>query len=284
MRTFGLAVMIFSALAPLAAADALEVMTWNIRYDNPKDGVNAWPNRKDWVAEIITGRKPDIAGFQEVLVGQFEDLKTRLPEMAAYGIGRNDGKSAGEFAPIFYRKDRFRIIDQSTIWLSPTPDRAGSKGWDAALPRIASWVKLEDRTSRGTFVVINTHFDHRGDHAQIESARMLVALVRDRFSDCAVILTGDFNSRPLSQPYQVLTGADGQTPPAFLDSYEHSLQKPEGPNSTMNGFRAIAANRRIDFIFTTKAVKTRAVRILDDQREGRFPSDHLPVVATLELP
>jgi endonuclease/exonuclease/phosphatase family metal-dependent hydrolase len=276
--------MMFFALARPAAADSLEVMTWNIRYDNPKDGINAWPNRKDWVAEIITGRKLDVAGFQEVLVGQFEDLKARLPEMDAYGIGRNDGKAAGEFAPIFFRKNRFRIIDQSTIWLSPTPDKAGSKGWDAALPRIASWVKLEDRQSKGTFVVINTHFDHRGDQAQVESARMLVALVRNCFSDSAVILTGDFNSRPLSRPYQVLTEADGQTPPAFFDSYAHSLRKPEGPISTMNGFRAIAANRRIDFIFTTKTVKTQAVRILDDQRAGRFPSDHLPVVATLELP
>jgi endonuclease/exonuclease/phosphatase family metal-dependent hydrolase len=266
-----------------AWAQSLNVMTWNIRYDNPSDGVNAWPNRKDWVAEIIIQHKADIAGFQEVLVGQLEELKVRLPKMEAYGVGRDDGKQAGEFSPIFYRKDRFDLVDQSTYWLSPTPDKPASKGWDAALPRIASWVKLRDRQTEISFSVINTHFDHRGTQARTESAILLLKLLREKFADHPVILTGDFNTTPDSPPYNMLIGTGTPDRPVYFDAYAHSARKPEGPNSTWNGFQAIIPDRRIDFVFTTKSVKVMRVQILDDQREGRFPSDHLPIVAQLNL-
>ncbi len=145
MKRLLFAFVLLATVGQHAAAETLNVMTWNIRLNTPSDGINAWPNRKDWVAEIIVKNKVDIAGFQEVLVEQLEDLKARLPEMDVYGVGRNDGKNAGEFTPIFFRKDRFELLDQSTFWLSMTPDKTASKGWDAALPRIASWVKLKDR-------------------------------------------------------------------------------------------------------------------------------------------
>lgn len=266
-----------------AMADSLNVMSWNIRYDNPGDGVNAWPKRSDWVAEIIVANKTDIAGIQEVLVGQLEDLKARLPEMAVYGVGRDDGDLAGEFCPIFYRRDRFELVDRSTFWLSPTPEKSASKGWDAALPRIASWVKLKDRRSGTAFYVMNTHFDHRGAQARAMSAALLLKRLRAQFADHAVLLTGDFNTTPASTPYNTLTGDGTQTDAVFLDAYSHSAQAPEGPNSTWNGFQAIVPDQRIDFVFTTKGVKVARLRILDDQREGRFPSDHLPVVAELRL-
>jgi len=148
----------------------LHVMTWNIRYDNPGDGENAWPHRKDWVAEIIRREKADIIGLQEVLKGQLDDLTQRLPEMVAYGVGRDDGKMKGEYAPILYRRDRFELLDKSTFWLSKTPDVSGSKDWDAALTRIASWVKLKDKQTGKVFYFINTHFDHRGAEARLQSA------------------------------------------------------------------------------------------------------------------
>ena len=268
----------------IAVAQTLTVMSWNIRYNNPGDGLNAWPHRKDWVAEIISGNKIDIAGFQEVLVGQFEDLKQRLPDMEAYGVGRDDGKAAGELSPVFFRRDRFELLEKSTFWLSPTPDEPGSKGWDAALPRIASWLKLKDRQSGSVFFVVNTHFDHKGEKARTESAGLIVGKLQKEFSGHPVLLTGDFNTTPGTPPYQTLVHVDSTGEAAFLDTFQHSVYEPEGPNSTWNGFKEIVPDQRIDFIFTRGSKMVLNLRILTDQRDGRFPSDHLPVVSEIELP
>ncbi len=284
MKSFPFALLACMTITQIAVAQSTTVMSWNIRYNNPSDGVNAWPHRKDWVAEIISENKVDIAGFQEVLAGQFEDLKQRLPEMEAYGVGRDDGKVAGEFSPVFFRRDRFELVEKSTFWLSPTPDEPGSKGWDAALPRIASWLKLKDRQSGTVFFVVNTHFDHMGSQARNESAGLIVRKLREVFSEHPVVLTGDFNTTPKTPPYLTLVHADAKGEAAFLDTFQHSLFEPEGPNSTWNGFKEIAPGQRIDFIFTTGSTKVQNLRILTDQRDGRFPSDHLPVVSELELP
>lgn len=283
MKTILLASVFAIAIMNVATAQSISVMSWNIRYNNPGDGVNAWPHRKDWVAEIISGNKVDIAGFQEVLAGQFDDLKQRLPEMEAYGVGRDDGKMAGEFSPVFYRRDRFELIEKSTFWLSPSPDVPGSKGWDAALPRIASWLKLKDRQSGTVFYVVNTHFDHKGTQARTESAALIVRQLRDQFSGHSVVLTGDFNTTPGTPPYQTLIDADSAGLVMLNDTFQHSSFEPEGPNSTWNGFQAIVPGQRIDFIFTSASVKVQNLRILTDQRDGRFPSDHLPVVSELEI-
>lgn len=283
MKLFIRTLMMLATVGQISAAESMQVMTWNIRYNNPGDGVNAWPNRKDWVAEIVITNKVDIGGFQEVLVGQLEDLKMRLPEMDVYGVGRDDGGNAGEFTPIFYRRDRFELIEKSTFWLSPTPEKIASKGWDAALPRIASWVKLRDRRTEITFCVINTHFDHLGAQARTESAALILKTAQERFSDLPVVLLGDFNSTPNSPPFNMLTVKTAQNQDVFFDAYDHSAQKSEGPNSTWNGFQKIIPDRRIDFLFGMKNLKFNRLQILDDQRDGRFPSDHLPVIAELEM-
>lgn len=287
--------LLFGVLVSTAAAEpvrekssnakpaTMTVMSWNIRYDNPRDGVNAWKHRKDWVAKIIQRERVDIVGLQEVLLRQLNDLKKRLPEMQVYGVGRDDGKTRGEFAPILFRRKRFALLDKSTFWLSRTPDKPGSRDWDAAITRIASWVKLKDRTTGRTFYVINTHFDHRGRIARENSALLLVKMLRKKFTDAPVLLTGDFNTTPGSKPYQNLVDTKGARSPSFQDARGKSTSKPQGPNSTWNGFRAIVANRRIDFVFVTKRVQVRRHRILSDQRKGRFPSDHLPVVTSCEI-
>ncbi len=280
------------------SAQALRVMTYNIRYNNSGDQQNAWPHRKDWLAEIVAREKPDIAGFQEAKIEQFEDLKSRLPNMTGYGVGRDDGKRGGEFVPILFRKDRFEALDQGTFWLSPTPAEPGSKGWDAAITRCVSWLKLKDRSSGQTFFFLNTHFDHKGQKARAESAKLVLEKLRTDFAEWPVVLTGDFNTRSKSEPHATLTGVKAATEDSpknadaptsklervFRDSYDHSATKPTGPDSTWNGFEKIVPGNRIDFIFATPDIKVQSLAILDDQRDGRFPSDHLPVVAALELP
>jgi len=266
----------------------LRVMTWNVRYHNPRDGENAWPHRKDWIAQIIRREAPDVLGCQEVLADQLDDLKQRLPDYAVYGVGRDDGEQRGEFAPIFYDAERLELVEKSTFWLSPTPDEPGSTGWDARLPRIASWVRLRDKKTKTQFYAMNTHFDHRGDQARAESAALLLRKLREAFREHAVVLTGDFNATPASRPYNTLVGAidrnKNQQGRAFRDARVHAAETPTGPDSTWNGFESIVPKHRIDYIFATDEVRVRSVRILDEQRDGKFPSDHLPVVAELTLP
>lgn len=261
----------------------LSVMSWNIRYDNPRDGANAWKHRRDWVAQIIKREDADVVGLQEVLRRQFDDLKKRLPAMVAYGVGRDDGKTRGEFAPILFRRKRFQLLEKSTFWLSRTPDKPGSRDWDAAITRIASWVKLKDRLTGKTFFVINTHFDHRGRTARAKSASLIVKKLREKFGRYPVLLTGDFNTTPGSKPYQTLVGTGTPKGRRLYDAHKLSASKPQGPNSTWNGFRAVVPKRRIDFVFVTEDVKVLRHRILTDQRKGRFPSDHLPVVTRVEI-
>lgn len=278
VRLFWAALLLWYFGGEFLRAEPVRVMSWNLRYDNPQDGKNAWQHRKEWVAEIIREQGAEVAGFQEVLAGQLEDLKVRLPEMEAYGVGRNDGKSKGEFAPIFFRRERFEVLGSGTFWLSPTPEVVGSVGWDAALPRIASWVTLKDRKSGEELCVMNTHFDHRGEKAREESARLIVKMAREKFVGLPLVLTGDFNTRPGTTPYEILVGEERGEGRGFRDAYVHAAEKPVGPNSTWNGFEEIVPEQRIDFVFASPRMKVQRVRILEDQREGRFPSDHLAVV------
>jgi len=285
-RTF-LALALILIVAPqfteTASAQSMNytVMTWNIRYNNPNDGPDAWPHRKDWVAEIIQREKIDLVGLQEVPQDQYEDLQERLPDLKSYGVGRNDGKRSGEAVPIFYRPSRFELIDKSTFWLSKTPDKPGSKDWDAAITRIVSWVKLKDKRTEEVFYFMNTHFDHRGPKARQESAKLLIEKLRETFSDHPVILTGDFNTKPGSEPYQILTADSEQA--AFRDAKSVSMKQPTGPDSTWCGFKAVAPGQRIDLIFATNGVQVQSHQTLVDQKEGRFPSDHLAVVAKMKV-
>ena len=139
------------------------VMTYNIRLDTPRDGINQWRLRKDRVADLIRYHRADLLGVQEALPNQMVDLKTALPGFNWYGAGRDDGKEQGEFSAIFYRSDRFQLLDKGTFWLSEAPETPGSKGWDADVTRVCSWVKLRDRWTFQTLYHFNTHFDHVGE-------------------------------------------------------------------------------------------------------------------------
>lgn len=266
----------------IESAAPLRVMTFNIRYDNPGDGINAWPNRRDWVASLVRFHGADIVGVQEALAPMLADLDARLSGFARVGVGRADGKSAGEYSAILYRRDRLAILDSGTFWLSPTPTVAGSKGWDAAIERIATWARFQDRQTGCRFLHLNTHFDHVGEQARQESARLIRRELVTLGKGWPTIVTGDLNSDPRSGAYRVLTRdtlADGGAP--LRDAFEVSESGHYGPTSTWTAFRAIEPGRRIDYVMVSSPVVVRSHGILPDSWDGRFPSDHLPVIAAL---
>lgn len=254
----------------------VHVMSFNIRYNNPDDGVHAWPNRKDRVASMIRFHQADVAGLQEALIGQIRDLKQRLPGYAWVGVGRDDGKQGGEFSPIFYRTDYLEVLDHGTFWLSETPDVPGSVGWDAALPRIVTWVLFRDRrrSENEAFYHFNTHFDHRGEQARRESARLLVQRIDSIARQENVVVTGDFNVTPDTETYRTLTEE--------LDDARSVVDAPHGPPGTYSSFEVgNEENRRIDYIFRKNGTIVRRFGTLTDQWHGHYPSDHLPVLATV---
>jgi endonuclease/exonuclease/phosphatase family metal-dependent hydrolase len=220
------------------------------------------------------------------VLGQVEDLENRLPQYAWHGVGRADGKQGGEYSPIFYLRDRFEVREEGTFWLSETPDNAGSVGWDAALPRIVTWVLLEDETDgngQRSLLVLNTHFDHRGVTARQRSAELIVEKLAELPSADAVVVMGDFNFLPDTPPYEVLDGHEVANGGFQLrDAIAISASEPTGPDSTWNAFRQIAPGRRIDFVFVGGNLQVASHDILDPRHEGRFLSDHLPVRVDLK--
>ena len=247
-------------------------MTYNIRYNNPGDGVNAWPNRRDRLAALVRFQAPDVVGFQEALRGQIDDLAERLPGYEWVGVGRDDGADGGEFSPVFYRSDRVELLDHGTFWLSDAPDEVGSVGWDAALPRVATWVRIS--VDDQEYVVVNTHFDHVGEQARRNSAELIVARAAALASGAPVIVLGDFNAAPDSISYATLADALSDAREVASDAY--------GPEETFFGFAvADTVGRRIDHVFVDARLSVSHVAVLTEHIRGRYLSDHLPVVADI---
>lgn len=270
---------------PLRAEDGTKrqrpvtVMTYNIRYLNDRDGEDVWSHRREAVSQTI--RLVEIVGLQEVVAEQLDQIREDTPEFDWYGVGRDDGRRAGEACPIGWRRERFDADERGTFWLSPTPDQVGSLGWDAALPRIASWVRLRDRQSGLQLLAVNTHFDHRGAEAREQSARLIREWVTKHQADTPVVVTGDLNATLNSPPLrQLLSNAPDGT--RLLNARDVCSVPDPGPNSTWNGFREIQPGRRIDFVIVSEGLKVSSVETLNPKTAaGRFASDHLPVRAVV---
>lgn len=278
-----------SALAvaprPARAAEAtdarLVAMTFNIRLDLVSDGPNAWPLRRELVASLLRFHGVDVLGVQEALAHQVRHLAEDLPGHAWVGAGREDGREAGEFSAVFYRRERFEPGASGTFWLSPTPEVAGRRGWDAAFPRVATWVELRERRSGRAFLVVNTHFDHRGEQARAESAALLVSWLKQRSPERPALLLGDFNCAPGSAPYRTLTA-----PGALVDAIETSPLGHHGPTFTFQGFDfTTRTGEAIDHVLLRPSPSWSVLRhgTLADHRDGRCPSDHYPVLVELAL-
>jgi endonuclease/exonuclease/phosphatase family metal-dependent hydrolase len=279
-----LAICLASWIKPLLGQQnhdsAIVVMTYNIRLNTPDDGVNAWPNRKEKVIELVNSHQPSVFGLQEVLADQLNDFEHAFPYYKRIGVGRDDGKEAGEFSPIFFDSKRFSSEAYGTFWLSGTPSIPGSRGWDAACNRIVTWVKLRDVPSDIVFFVFNTHFDHQGRLARRNSAFLLVHAVDSIAGKYPVVITGDFNSTPDSEPVFIMTG---RVKPWQMLTDSRSLCKGRtGPVYTYTGFEVgKIPGQMIDFIFLKKIPAVLSHRVVDQNDGKYYPSDHLPVVVKL---
>ncbi len=261
-----------------AAAQPFSVLTYNIRFDNPADGENAWAERRYFLVGQLRFYAPDIIGVQEALRHQLDFIQEQLSAYSWVGVGRDDGREAGEYAALFFRKDRFVVERSGTFWLSPTPDQV-SKGWDAALPRICTWALLKDTVAGRHLWVFNTHFDHIGREARRKSASLLLQRIEEMNPQrYPVVLMGDFNAGPGTEPIQMLSRQ-------LRDARSHSQEPAFGPEGTFNGFRFHEpVELRIDYIFTSADLRVRKYAVLSDSKNCRYPSDHLPVYALLLYP
>lgn len=264
----------------------LTVMSFNIRYGAANDGENHWNKRKEFVAETIQEVSPDLLGLQECLPFQRDFIAKHMPDYAVHAAGREDGKEQGEMCAIFYRKDRFELLDSGHFWLSESPDVAGSKSWDSSLPRMASWVLLKDKKSESEKPILytNTHFDHRGEEARIESAKMIRETILNGigYKKCDAIVTGDFNAGEGSKPYEAMFAeVDGKKSPV-VDTYRSFVPEKKDGEGTFSGFKASGTQgARIDWIGVSAAWKIEDAQILHNSRDGRTPSDHFPITAKL---
>lgn len=257
-------------------------MSFNIRYDEPRDGVNAWANRKTRVADAIRFHKADIVGVQEALLTQLNDLKGLLPDMDWTGVGRTDGKESGEYSAIIYKRSHFDRLATGTFWLSETPDKPGSMGWDAAYPRIVTWAKFRDRQSKRTFFMFNTHFDHRGERARIESSSLILRKIEEIAGTEFFVLTGDMNVREDSQAYKTMsTGTDKVK---LADARYKAKTGHFGGDSTFSAFKELQPGNKIDYVFVHPAISVLEHGVLSDQWNGLWASDHLPVIAEIVIP
>lgn len=282
----GLPVTILSLGAVLGddSAPDVKVMSYNVRFGTAADGDNHWDKRKAYLADAVKAFDPDLFGTQETLGFQRDYLAGELPTHGVLGVGRDDGKEKGEIMALYWRKDRFDKLDGGHFWLSETPDVPGSKSWDSSLPRMATWVKLRDRKDSAAKLVlfVNTHFDHRGQNARVESAKLVRARVEELGKGCSVIVTGDFNAGEGSEPYRALFGKQGDRESPVVDTFRVAHPTRGDAEGTFSGFKASAAGgSRIDWIAASRDWTVRSAGIDRTSRDGRTPSDHFAVTAVL---
>jgi endonuclease/exonuclease/phosphatase family metal-dependent hydrolase len=259
------------ALSSFAQSELL-FLSYNIRFNNPMDGHSAWPNRKSTMIDSLRHLNGSIYCFQEVLKDQFEDLKKGLTEYESYGVGRDNGKTKGEMVPVFFKKSDWICLEKGTFWLSETPEKP-CKGWDAKLPRIVSWIKLQHQSTSKILFVFNTHFDHKGAEARKQSGILLAQKAKDLAGSQAYVICGDLNLPPEHPSYQVLT--------QNLSDSRKVAFKVEGTDYTFAGFDLHNPPKQlhqIDYIFVSKSMIVNSYNCPDwKQDSNHWLSDHRPV-------
>lgn len=261
----------------------IKVMTWNIRLDTPDDGINQWQYRKNALGQEILRQSPEILGVQEARDNQMKDLRKQLKGYKSIGVARDDGKKAGEYSAIFYLKKELKPLRCGTFWLSETPEIRGSRGWDAACNRVVTWAEFKHKASGIRFLMMNTHFDHMGDTARIESAKLIIKKAASLAGALPVIVTGDFNVTEKNRAYRILTFAENEV--VLSDTRKRANAIISGPDFSYTGWNPEETpTELIDFIFASWDIKVMSNSIPSPDNTQPYFSDHLPVTAVLELP
>lgn len=266
------AVLFVSVAGAQSSAD-LRVLSFNVRYPNPDDGANVWPQRRDLLIETLRGLDADLIGTQELFASQGDEIVARLPQYRWFGLSRR-GDRTDEHMGVFYRHQKLKLMESGNFWLSTTPDRPGSSDWEMSLPRMATWGLFEDKTGQ-RFYYFNTHFPHRKEDAEarVQCAKVLMSRLP---KDVPVILTGDFNTGVDSDAYKEIA--------AQLQDAWRTAPRRSGPTGTFHGFTGKPGADRIDWILFRGPWKVRQVDTVTRNDNGRFPSDHFPVLAVLTIP
>jgi len=255
----------------------LKMMTYNIRLDVASDGENAWPNRKDFFTSQIQFYSPDIFGVQEATPNQVIDIASVLSDYNKFGIGREEG-GTGEACTIYYKKDRFKVLESNTFWLSETPNLV-SRGWDAACNRVCTYGLFKDLKTKQTFWVFNIHLDHIGEEARIKGVQLVLSKMKElNTKKYPAFLMGDFNSEPN-------TPQISEIKKVMDDTRDISQEKPFGPAGTFNNFNHNQpVTLLIDYIFISKNSKLKIKKhaVLSDSKDLKYPSDHLPVLIEID--
>jgi len=252
------------------------IISYNIRMNTPGDGVNAWPLRKEKVAGLLKFYQADIFNVQEALPEQMDDLTASFPDFDHVGVGRDDGKRAGEHMGIFYKKARFQKVEDGMFWLNEATDKPGF-GWDAVCNRTVTWIKLKDLITKKTFYVFDTHFDHRGIKAREESSKLILSKIKEINNEgLPLILTGDLNLVKTSVPVQTILKD-------LPDAMDKTIAPHYGPEGTSGGFDVKVLPRKIDYIFINNGVTVLRHGHLSDSFGLFYPSDHLPVLAEVRV-
>lgn len=287
--------------APVKAADSapagasgleVRIMTFNIRYGSANDGENNWKNRRDMVFDVIRKQKSDVIGLQEALRFQIDEIRQALPMYAEIGVAREDGKINGEYSAILYRADRFGVGEAGTFWFSDTPEVPGSNTWGNACVRICSWARLIENSSGKVFYAFNLHLDHVSQPSREKSAVLLTQRIEGRKLAEPFVLTGDFNTGETNpvitylKGQTALSGADGvsaKNPVPLVDTFR--VLHPDAKDvRSAHDFKGTRQGNKIDYVFVQPGVKVLEAEILYDNVDGRYPSDHFPVMARLILP
>lgn len=259
---------------PAKRADTLRIMSFNIRLPAESDGVDYWETRKPLAVRMLREQAPDVIGMQELMKSQAEYLAQALPQYAWLGRGR-EADGGGEHMGVFYRKDRLKVVESGDFWLSDTPDVPGSITWNHLHPRMVTWALFERRDGK-RFHLLNTHLPYRDQDevARVKGANGIAAHLATLPAGVPVVLTGDFNTTPDSEVHAVLART-------LRDAWT-TAPRVDGIDATFHGFTG-RADKRIDWIFV-RGVQLESVASVTTRWNGRYPSDHFPVVVTLRLP
>ena len=257
-------------------SDEIKVISYNVRYNNPNDGKDIWENRRSTIVNLIKNENPDFLGLQEVNHAQLLFLNSNLSNYSFVGVGRDDGKTKGEYSPIFYNNNLFDLIKSDTFWLSSTPDKI-SVGWDASMERICTYAVFKNKTNKKNIWVFNTHFDHIGIEAREKSADLIISVINKLTEpEDYVVLTGDFNLLDDSKPIMNLQSNFNDT--------NKNLEKTDKSYGTFNNFKLnFVSKSRIDYVFEKNFKLINSRHIIVKTPEGRWASDHHPILAKLKF-